>query len=60
MNNNFELRRNCPSTSSGSCLHGGMPGYHPTDRGRVPLQDMKGGATWGWQTKWRTHRYPPR
>ena len=32
-------------------LHGGMLGYYPTERGRVPLQDMKGGAMWGWQTE---------
>ena len=32
-------------------LHGDMLGYYPTDRGRVPLQDMKGGAMWSWQTE---------
>ena len=27
---------------------GGL-GYYPSDGGRVPLQDMKGGWMWGWQ-----------
>ncbi|MBN33654.1 MAG: phytanoyl-CoA dioxygenase [Rhodospirillaceae bacterium] len=33
----------------GYSLHGGMLGYYPTDDGRVPSRDMKGGAMWGWQ-----------
>ncbi len=35
----------------GYSLHGGMLGYYPTDSGRVPLKDMKGGAMWGWHTE---------
>ena len=34
----------------GYSLHGGMLGYYPTDRGRVPLRDLKGGEMWGWQS----------
>ncbi len=34
----------------GYSLHGGMLGYYPTDRGRVPLGDLKGGEMWGWQS----------
>ncbi|MCE2520139.1 MAG: phytanoyl-CoA dioxygenase family protein [Alphaproteobacteria bacterium] len=34
----------------GYSLYDGMLGYYPTDHGRVPLGDMRGGAMWGWQT----------
>ncbi len=30
-------------------VHGGTLGYYPTDDGRVPQRDIKGGEMWGWQ-----------
>ncbi|MDE0418765.1 MAG: phytanoyl-CoA dioxygenase family protein [bacterium] len=31
-------------------VYGGLLGYYPTDRGRVPLGDLKGGEMWGWRS----------
>ena len=31
-------------------VYDGMLGYYPSDHGRVPLRDMKGGAMWGWHS----------
>jgi hypothetical protein len=28
---------------------GGMLGFYPTDIGRVPTKELKGGQMWGWQ-----------
>jgi ectoine hydroxylase-related dioxygenase (phytanoyl-CoA dioxygenase family) len=33
----------------GYALHGGSLGYYPTDEGRVPPRELKGGQMWGWQ-----------
>ena len=35
----------------GYSLHGGSLGYYPTDDGRVPSRELKGGAMWGWQSE---------
>jgi len=34
----------------GYALHGGSLGYYPSDAGRVPSREMKGGAMSGWQS----------
>ena len=34
----------------GYALHDGMLGYYPTDCGRVPPGDLRGGDMWGWQS----------
>lgn len=34
----------------GYSLHSGL-GHYPSDDGRVPRRELKGGAMWGWQTE---------